>query len=273
MSWPRRSIGQSVALTEVLGLNHNNIFFSKPEMWRILGVVTLLTAVWGCAMTAGVVQPDQKIEGDRPGNMRTERILFLGNSITRHEPARRLGWTNDWGMAASALEKDYVHLLLDRFSGSHKRRPEAMIGAMGDFERKYDSCDVASLAKKYADFKADVVILAIGENVPSLATADAKAKFRQAVAGLLEALRRDAAPAIFVRSCFWPEPVRAAILREVCEAVGGVFVDISAIGRDESNHARSERKFQHDGVAAHPGDKGMKAIADAIWKALPKETH
>ena len=40
------------------------------------------------------------------------------------------------------------------------------------------------------------------------------------------------------------------------------------LGNDPANQARAERKFSHDGVAAHPGDKGMRALADAILNAL-----
>ena len=47
-------------------------------------------------------------------------------------------------------------------------------------------------------------------------------------------------------------------------------MDISDLAKDESNYARSERKFTHKGVAAHPGDKGMRAIADAIIAAMGK---
>ena len=39
------------------------------------------------------------------------RVLFVGNSITLHGPRPQIGWTNNWGMAASARDKDYVHLL------------------------------------------------------------------------------------------------------------------------------------------------------------------
>ena len=40
------------------------------------------------------------------------RVLFVGNSITKYRPKPDIGWNNDCGMAASAPENDYVHLLM-----------------------------------------------------------------------------------------------------------------------------------------------------------------
>ena len=45
-------------------------------------------------------------------------------------------------------------------------------------------------------------------------------------------------------------------------------MDIGHLSKDESNYARAERDFKHKGVAAHPGDRGMQAIADAILEAI-----
>ena len=37
------------------------------------------------------------------------KILFAGNSMAWHAPKDDIGWSGDWGMAASKRENDYVH--------------------------------------------------------------------------------------------------------------------------------------------------------------------
>lgn len=200
-----------------------------------------------------------------------DRVLFLGNSITRHGPAPAIGWNDDWGMAASALEKDYVHLVLAGIEKRSGKKPEAKIANIADFERNLAAYDVDVRLKAEFDFKPTLVILAIGENVPALSTADAKAQFKASLGRLLGAAKKSGVePALVVRSCFWGDAAKDAILEEACAAAGGTFVNMSALGKDESNYARAERKFEHAGVAAHPGDKGMAAIAAAILKVLAK---
>lgn len=237
-------------------------------MGSVHGITAVLALVYAGVMPAHAGQPGKDDKDDHMTKIKTDRILFLGNSITWHRPKAEIGWTDDWGMAASAQEKDYVHLVIGRLAGAMGRKPEAMIESVVDLEREYHRFDLSPLIRKCRDFKPDVVVLAMGENVPALKTEADRAGFKTAVSKLLNGIKKDSNPAIFVRSCFWPEPIRDGILKEVCTGVGGVFVDIGALGRDESNFARSERKFQHDGVAKHPGDKGMKAIADAIWSAI-----
>jgi hypothetical protein len=204
-----------------------------------------------------------------------QRILFLGNSITLHPPLPAIEWPNNHGMAASAPEKDYVHLLLRRFTeANHGRKPQAMIENIADFERHYDRMDVRKEYKRYADFKADLVILAIGENVRPLPTQKDKGGFKTAVAQLLALVNRGVAPRILVRSSFWPNKDHDEILRQACAEAHGTFVDLGELGNDPSNRAASEQKFnylKYPGVAGHPGDKGMAAIAEAIWKAWQQQ--
>ena len=118
------------------------------------------------------------------------------------------------------------------------------------------------------EFQADLVIVAIGENAPAPQTEAERTRFLEAVSGLLTELQRHGRPTILVRSQFWPDDVKDPLLKQAADAAEVRFVDIRAIGRDPSHTARAERQIEHAGVAGHPGDKGMAAIADALWKAL-----
>jgi lysophospholipase L1-like esterase len=240
--------------------------------FRSLGATLLGAVLAGGLAAAPGAEKDPAAANDgkelRVGTLKAGRILILGNSITLHGPNKEIGWTGNWGMAASALEKDYAHVLLDRIAAAAGSKPEAMVDNIAEFERNHATWDPAAKLKKHLEFKADIVVVAIGENVPGLASADAKAAFRKAFDGLLAALKKDAAPVIFVRSTFWRDKDKDEVLRQACQDAGCVFVDISQLGGDESNYARAEQKIAHAGVAAHPGDKGMKAIAELLWKAI-----
>ena len=114
------------------------------------------------------------------------------------------------------------------------------------------------------------MIVAIGENAAPLDSDEGKAKFRAAFAHLLAELQEHGQPVVFVRSSFWADPPKDEIMQEVAKSAGAEFVDIQTLGKQEAHFARSEREFKHAGVAGHPGDKGMQALADALWAAIER---
>jgi len=200
--------------------------------------------------------------------IKADRILFLGNSITLHGPAPEVYWSGNWGMAASASEKDYVHLLVNSIATLTGKQPETSVNNIADYERNFETYDIESQLKEQLAFKPDIVIVAIGENVPPLNSETLQTKYKAGFLRLLQAIKQSGRPVIYVRSTFWADKIKNNIMRQCCDEVGAIFVDIGYPDRDESNLARSERSYKHAGVAIHPGDKGMKAIADALFYAM-----
>lgn len=198
------------------------------------------------------------------------KLVVLGNSITKHGPNEKIGWSGNWGMAASAEEKDFSHLLARGIGARSGTAPELLVRNIAAFEREFTKFNAAQELAEVTAFKADLIVLAIGENVPKLATEELKTQFQASLAKLFTVLKSGHNPTIIVRSSFWADPVKDQILKSTAEKAGAIFVDISTLGKDEANYARSERDFKHEGVARHPGDKGMAAIADAILAKVPR---
>lgn len=199
------------------------------------------------------------------------KVLFLGNSITKHGPKADIDWSGNWGMAASAEDKDYVHLVVAGLAAKRGAAPEVMVRNIADFERAYVGYDLAGKLREAIDFQPDLIIVAIGENVPALKTPEEQAAWQESVTKLLTVVKAGRQPVLLVRSCFWKNAAKDAALQQASAAAGGRFVDIGALSAAESNYGRSERPFKHAGVANHPGDKGMAAIAAALLDALAKK--
>jgi len=92
------------------------------------------------------------------------RIVILGNSITYAPGTEGTEWNVSRGMAASAPEFDYVHLITKNFKN---KDGAATVTAknIAAFERTYDDYNIDSNLHDLRDTKPDLLILRIGENV------------------------------------------------------------------------------------------------------------
>jgi hypothetical protein len=196
------------------------------------------------------------------------KILFLGNSITLHGPKADIGWNGNWGMAASSEDQDYVHLVASALARHTGSKPQILVRNIADFERGYATYDVAGQMGEFFAFNPDLVVLAIGENVPALDSEEAKRLFKEGVMRILSCALAKRHALVVVRSCFWADAAKDQVLSQACQEAGGIFVNAGLLGPVAANAARSERSFTHDEVARQPGDQGMKVLADAIVEAI-----
>ena len=191
------------------------------------------------------------------------KVLFVGNSITRHEKADHLGWMRCCGMAASCLEKDYVHLVVKGLEEKYGDISYCVTTAVG---WEYDFAHGEEVLKQYEqlkEFDADIVILRIGENSNREQLADND--YEEAFDKMAKFFYRDARKKILT-SLFWRYDPFDVPIEAVAKKNGYTFVSLNEFGDRDDCKAYGE--YEHGGVAQHPNDKGMAEIANAILKVL-----
>jgi hypothetical protein len=209
------------------------------------------------------------------GNMKADRILFLGNSITFHGPYA--GWSSvgGFGLAASAPEKDYVHVLTSAINahtgGNLALTPESLsvplwspgdTVAIGDanivniadlFERNYSTWENSRFQQQIAA-KPDIVVLQFGENM----VAGDMGKFKTALETLCTGLKNSSNPNIFITSfILGSNPTIDAIKQQVCAEDPSHRIFVNLVGLVDTS-----------GAAAHPSDAGMATIANKLYGAM-----
>lgn len=185
-------------------------------------------------------------------------VLFIGNSIARHAPRPEIGWHRNCGMAASCEEKDYVHQLMARIEEIYPDASFAVLSASRYATSFYEKTP-ADLYGEQPPFRPDLVYMFIGANVPFSYDTDPNPPktYGQAYEDLRSYFDRDGKTVFFHSQGFFLRPNLDAEKEAVSEKYGDRFISIADFRELPEAH----------GEFNHPGDYGMKRIADRFWEA------
>lgn len=184
------------------------------------------------------------------------RVLYVGNSVTKHAPKPEIGWTNDCGMAASCTDKDYVHLIQAKVKEIH---PDAAFSILqiGNYEREFYYRKPEDYYQKAQDFNADLIIMFFGANVRKdyAITDDPPKTFKKAYEDLRNFLVNGRKPFVLHSQGYYVRPKVDKEKQEVSNKYNDTFVWLE----DIRELPETLGKFNH------PGDFGMQVIADKFW--------
>lgn len=189
------------------------------------------------------------------------KIAFLGNSITRHGRAANIGWYGDWGMAASSKENDYVHKLVDRLN-KDGYKVSYCVANLSEWECSRNDGLFDERYSAVKDFCADVIIVRLGENARLLDSVD---EFAPHYENLINCFA-EANAKIVLTDLFWEYEPFDTYVKNLADLRGCAFVQIHDLSSD--GRMKAVGLYEHQGVAAHPNDKGMQEIADRIYKSM-----
>lgn len=198
-------------------------------------------------------------------NGKGKRVLFIGNSITLHGIVESIGWYNEYGMAASSKDNDYVHLLEKKIN---EIIPDSQfcICQVSQWESEYKNGKLKyHIFESAREFDADFIVMRSVENCP-IDDFDPKL-YKKELDDLLNYLSKSGKAKIVLTTGFWKHPGDEMII-EYGKDKNLPVVYLGDLG--EMDEMKAIGLFEHRGVARHPGDLGMKTISDRIFTELKK---
>lgn len=190
------------------------------------------------------------------------RILFVGNSITKHASKPSIGWERDCGMAASSVESDYVHRILQKIRERYDENVSYAIAQVAEYERTFFEHGPEYHYEAARDFDADIILMFFGANVQK--SYDTMENPPKTFAVAYEELRNYLATpnsAVFHSMGYYVRPVLDDEKRAVARKFGEPFIDITDIRSLPETH----------GLHNHPNDLGMQMIATRFWETIEDE--
>lgn len=193
------------------------------------------------------------------------KVLFIGNSITRHEPKPEIGWDNDWGMAASCRENDYVHVAV-RFLEEKFGKINYCVANCGHWELNYYNDEMITDWQRARDFNADIVVVRIGENIWNVKDKFIESPLAPHFDKMVKYFAVNPNAKVIVTGLFWRCVEIESAIKHVVEENNYSYVYLEDLGDDCKNMAIGQ--YWHEGVSAHPADEGMRKIAERIVEKI-----
>ncbi len=199
-------------------------------------------------------------------------IMVIGNSITAHAPSENLGWTGDWGMAASCEENDYVGVMKRMFA---EEFPEwnatwtkgGIYGVEKSIDTRTDK-DYATIFKAtfgatMANVNPDVVVFQFGDNVSSYNKKAYCEMYRQ-LADYCRGINPEMV-IVFSKPYYGsPDDPRGRATQEIAVEKQVCYTSLCELNL-VVNWAKSEDFWTNEAILSHPGDKGMEEIAKKFY--------
>ena len=198
------------------------------------------------------------------------KILIIGNSIT-FKDITTSGWTRACGMAASAVERDYVHLLLEKLK---QKLPDYKIWIRFSYLAKFELQPNMELqhCDSLISFVPDITVFQLGENMNLGNNVDF---FIEKYTELIKYIKNGRRVSICTLP-FFPSLEKNNMIEKVALETDSFIVDLShlplleneTMAIYEKNYKGGKSEWKDDGIGMHPGDIGMEKIANQIFLTI-----
>jgi len=222
-----------------------------------LSIVGFLLLVAGFSLSLAKNSVGNQSVGKKPP---IRSVLILGNSMVRHGPAPAIGWPNDWGMAASVADSDFVHRLIRDI---HRSQPTVRVRYLNiaGWERSYTHYALTQLDSLR---NPDVLIMRVAENVNDKQAVDSG--FVASYDQLIRYLDPEGKAVNVITDGFWTNQHVNPLIQAYAKQKNYPFVGLSDLSADPTNMALTQ--YTNAGVGRHPSDKGMRLIENRIWALI-----
>lgn len=195
-----------------------------------------------------------------------KKVLILGNSITWHPASPSINWLGNWGMAATAADKDFLSLLTDKIIEINEQN-EVLGRNVYPFERGYETISLTEF-EDLKTFKADIIVIRFGENIAEPERA-ATPQLQVAVKDFVDYLADGRPVKVILTTPFWSNPGVNQNFLALSEQNKWPLIPLDDLSLAQENMALE--RFENISVGSHPGDLGMERIATRIWTVLANE--
>lgn len=201
--------------------------------------------------------------------------LALGNSITIHPVCDY--WPEQMGMAAESLDKDYVHLLVELFQkGAGIEDVNYFAYNLSSWETiHYDRAETVTEIDALLHPDIDLITVQLGENITQYHTLESD--FEYFIGHIKE---KSPSAKIIMIGNFWENKAVDKLKKKVSEKQGCVYISLEEIQGEENYESKIGNQvydregnvsaIDRDSVAKHPGNAGMRYIAESIYREYRK---